>query len=183
MQEHKKRGRPNNKERQLNQELIIYMAKTLMRDQGKVPSIRGLARALDVDAMAIYHYFDNKNSLLEAILTSLMDSIYSPPKQNDWQQSLLKLSESYLNLLKNYAGLLETLISMPEGGPMVIFSERFNKVTAPLNLPADKQQYVLSLLINFLHGQALLSNKAPDDDSNEQTFKHVFKLYCTLLDQ
>ncbi|MCP4323602.1 MAG: helix-turn-helix transcriptional regulator, partial [Alteromonadales bacterium] len=60
MREQKKRGRPKNKDRQLNQDIIIYMAKTLMREQGVIPSIRGLARALDVDAMAIYHYFENK---------------------------------------------------------------------------------------------------------------------------
>ena len=182
MQEQKKRGRPNNKERQLNQELIIYMAKTLMRDQGKVPSIRGLARALDVDAMAIYHYFENKNSLLEAISTSLMDSISSPPKQKDWQESLRLLSQSYLNLLKHYAGLLETLIAMPEGGPMVVFSERFKKIIAPLNLPADKQKQTFTLLLNFLHGQALLSRKESENIVSEEEFKQVFKLYCTLFE-
>jgi len=182
MQELKKRGRPNNKERQLNQELIVYMAKTLMRDKGEIPSIRGLARALDVDAMAIYHYFDNKNRLLEAILISLMDSIYFPKKQQPWQESLLRLSESYLNLLRHYAGLLDTLIAMPSDGPMSVFSERFNKIVAPLNLPAEKQQQTLFLLLNFLHGQALLVTPEFEYGANELEFIKVFKLYCTLID-
>jgi len=177
MQEHKSRGRPKKKDRQLNQELIIYMAKTLMREQGKVPSIRGLARSLDIDAMSIYHYFENKNRLLEAILTSLMDSIYFPQKKLLWQESLQLLVESYLNLLRNYKGLLETLITMTDHGPKAIFTARFNKIIAPLNLPEEKQKQTLSLLLSFLHGQVLLATEEVDTDE----FKQVFQLYCSLL--
>ncbi|WP_022942065.1 TetR/AcrR family transcriptional regulator [Psychromonas hadalis] len=177
----KKRGRPNNKDAQLNQELIIYMAKTLMREQGEMPSIRGLARALDVDAMAIYHYFENKNSLLEAILVSLMDSLYFPPKQQPWQDALLLLSESYLTLLNHYAGLLTTLISMPSDGPKTVFTERFNKIIDPLNLPPQKQKEALFLLINFLHGQALLVTVRADSETVQRAFKSTFVLYCSLL--
>ena len=183
MKAQKKRGRPSNSERQLNQELIIYMAKTLMREQAQTPSIRGLARALDVDAMAIYHYFENKNSLLEAISTSLMDSIHLPPKQEDWQKSLYLLSESYLNLLKHYVGLLETLISMPTEGPLTVFSERFYKITAPLNLTADKQKHTLTLLFNFLHGQALLARQDSEKETEQQELKQIVKLYCLILER
>lgn len=179
MQKPKNRGRPTNKNRQLNQQLIIYMAKTLMREQGKVPSIRGLARSLDVDAMSIYHYFENKNSLLEAILTSLMDSIYFPKQKLQWQESLLLLAESYLNLLRNYRGLLEVLITMSNDGPRMIFAERFNKITAPLNLSVEKQELTLSLLLSFLHGQVLLSSK--EANTNDQQRQQVLELYCTLL--
>ena len=52
-----KRGRPLQK--QLSQEIIIDQAKQLMLEKGKPPSIRALAAALNVDAMAIYHYFKN----------------------------------------------------------------------------------------------------------------------------
>ncbi|MCP5078382.1 MAG: TetR/AcrR family transcriptional regulator [Psychromonas sp.] len=180
MREQKKRGRPKNKDRQLNQDIIIYMAKTLMREQGVIPSIRGLARALDVDAMAIYHYFENKNSLLEAISISLMDSIYFPKQQLHWQGPLQKLAESYLNLLRHYSGLLDTLILMPDNGPMMIFADRFNKVMAPLELDADKQKQAFTLLLSFLHGQALLLKT--ETDEQKEHFDAVFKLYCSLLE-
>ncbi|PKG39160.1 TetR/AcrR family transcriptional regulator [Psychromonas sp. Urea-02u-13] len=181
MKEQKKRGRPNQKERQINPELIVYIAKSLMREQGKVPSIRGLARALDIDAMAIYHYFDNKQRLLEAMLMSLMDSLYFPPKQQNWQDSLRLLSESYLNLLCHYAGLLEVLVAMPAQGPQMVFSERFNKIIAPLHLPAEKQKSMLLLLLNALHGQALCLKVTPEVDFNQQEFNETFTLYCTLI--
>lgn len=182
MKEQKKRGRPFNKERQLNKEIIVYMAKTLMREQGKIPSIRGLARTLDVDAMAIYHYFENKNSLLQAILTSLMDNLYFPKKQQYWQDELRLLSESYLNLLKHYSGLLDTLILMPADGPKAVFIEAFNKLTAELNLTPEKRQSALLLLLNFLHGQVLLLRSEPDDETSLQKFQQTFELYCTVFE-
>lgn len=180
MQVQKKRGRPNSRDRQLNEELIIYVAKTLMREQGKVPSIRALARALDVDAMAIYHYFDNKNSLLKAIISSLMGSIYFPKRDQDWQTSLQLICESYLALLNNYSGLLETLINMPSDGPISVFYERFNKVISPLNFPTQKQQQAFLLLLNFLHGQALLSKDS--ESYNEDDLKGALALYFGALE-
>jgi len=182
VQELKKRGRPYNKQRHLNEELIIYMAKALMREQGAIPSIRGLARALDVDAMAIYHYFDNKNSLLNAILTSLMDSLYFPQKHLPWQESLFLLSESYLNLLKNYLGLLETLVAMPSDGPMTVFAEHFNKIITPLNLPAQKQKNAFLLLLNFLHGLALLPNIDEEKEDPKNSLSELLALYYKVIE-
>jgi len=182
MQKLKKRGRPYNKERHLSEELIIYMAKTLMREQGAIPSIRGIARALDVDAMAIYHYFENKNCLLNAILTSLMDGLYFPQKQLHWQQSLLLLSESYLNLLNNYIGLLETLIAMPSNGPMTVFAEHFSKIITPLNLPPEQQNTALLLLLNFLHGQALSLHLDPLEKTVKSDLSEVLTLYYKVID-
>jgi len=182
VQELKKRGRPYNKDRHLNEDLIIYMAKALMREQGEVPSIRGLARALDVDAMAIYHYFKSKNSMLNAILMSLMDGLYFPQKQLHWQQSLLLLSESYLNLLRNYVGLLDTLIAMPVNGPMTVFADHFNKIMAPLNLPPEKQKNAFLLLLNFLHGLALLPNVDEEKEDSKNSLSELLTLYYKVIE-
>ena len=57
----KKRGRPAGAANQLSGKSIIESAKLLMCEEGKIPSIRKLASSLGVDAMAIYHYFKNKN--------------------------------------------------------------------------------------------------------------------------
>lgn len=154
------------------------MAKTLMRERSDVPSIRAIARALNVDAMAIYHYFDNKNSLLNAILISLMDSLYFPQKQLAWKDSLFLLSKSYINLLRNYRGLLETLIAMPAGGPLGIFSDHFNKIISPLNLSPEKQKHTFQLLLNFLHGFALL----PFEECAEDDFLQLLRLYCKTIE-
>ena len=74
----KKRGRPKGEATPLSAPAILEMAKLMMREEGKIPSIRKLATKLNIDAMAIYHYFDNKGALLEAITTSLIEDIYEP---------------------------------------------------------------------------------------------------------
>ncbi len=82
-----------------------------------------LASSLNVDAMAIYHYFSNKNSLLEAITTSLIEDIYEPKVSDSWKLELNELCSSYLTLLNNYPGLLETLLTMSSTSPAAVFIE------------------------------------------------------------
>ena len=133
----------------------MAQAKELMLTDGKVPSIRKLASALNVDAMAIYHYFNNKEALLEAVTTSLMDNIYHPQHSEDWKHELECLCFSYLELLSTYSGLLETLLSMKSQGPAQLFTERFNTVISPLGLSTASAADALDLLVDYLHGFAL----------------------------
>ena len=151
----KKRGRPASHTEQLSQQAIITKAKSMMLSDGKMPSIRALASAISVDAMAIYHYFKNKDALLEAITVSLVSEIYQPNVEDDWQQALFALSSSYLNLLQQYSGLLETLLSMQSTGPAEVFVSRFNLILKPLDLDETQQTDILCLLVDYLHGFAL----------------------------
>ncbi|MDR8522617.1 TetR/AcrR family transcriptional regulator [Shewanella fidelis] len=153
----KKRGRPASHAEQLSQQAIMTKAKSLMLSSGKMPSIRALASALSVDAMAIYHYFKNKDALLEAITISLVNEIYQPNIEDDWQQALMALSSSYLNLLQQYSGLLETLLSMQSTGPAEVFMSRFEMILKPLDLDGALQTDILCLLVDYLHGFALAS--------------------------
>ncbi|WDE06154.1 TetR family transcriptional regulator [Thalassomonas viridans] len=150
----KKRGRPAGAMKVLNAEVIVESAKSLMRDSGDVPSIRKLAASLNVDAMAIYHYFKNKKVLLEAITVSLIAGIYSPSASGQWQGELEQLSLSYLQLLNDYSGLLETLLSMDSAGPATVFSEKFHKIIKSSGLSEADEKYALDLLVDYLHGFA-----------------------------
>ncbi|EPE1461084.1 TetR/AcrR family transcriptional regulator [Morganella morganii] len=92
-------GRPAHRGSKLTAENILSEAGKLLQEQGKVPSIRALAAQLQVDPMAIYYYFRNKQALLEALATALVDDIYQPSAQAPVQQELQRLAESYLHLL------------------------------------------------------------------------------------
>lgn len=161
----KERGRPKGAKNQLACSTIVECAKRLMRKEGKVPSIRKMASALNVDAMAIYHYFPNKNALLKVVTVSLVDEIYEPSGLNDWQVELELLCKSYLNLLKDHAGLLETMLTMSTEGPAEIFAKRFLIILAPLNLDDQSLKDALDLLGDYLHGFALSMNCNPGDES------------------
>ncbi len=151
----KKRGRPSGPSGQLSADKIIIAAKFLMVDNGKIPSIRQLAGSLDVDAMAIYHYFANKNALLEAVTVSLIEAIYEPKGTEAWQTELTTLCNSYLSLLQGHPGLLQTFLGMTPTGPANVFVGRFYIAIAPLNLTSEQVKEALDLLVDYLHGFAL----------------------------
>lgn len=188
----KKRGRPSGKSSQLNTQSILDCAKVMMREEGKIPSIRKLATQLGVDAMAIYYYFENKNALLEAITTSLIEEIYEPAIcdkksyeekiSKDWQQELIELSKSYISLLSNYPGLLETLLGMTSTSPAHVFSERFERVVQPLTLTPEDLKNALDLLADYLHGFALAMNcQNGDAGLTVENIAGPLKLYCHAL--
>ncbi|MFA0112251.1 TetR/AcrR family transcriptional regulator [Vibrio sp. 10N.261.46.E11] len=179
-----KRGRPKSGSSQLSAEKILDTAKSMMRDTGKVPSIRGLATELGVDAMAIYHYFKNKNDLLESITVSLVSDVVLPQQNQVWQENLYQLSVSYLSVLNDYRGLLETLLTMKSLGPVEVFSERFEAVLSPLNLTAEQTENALHLLVDYLHGYALALSCNPDRiQITVGMVRKPLSLYCLGIEQ
>ncbi|MGI9276140.1 MAG: TetR/AcrR family transcriptional regulator [Endozoicomonas sp.] len=151
----KKRGRPPQMQGNLTGAKIVQCARRLMLEEEKVPSIRRVSGELGVDAMAIYYYFSNKTALLEAVTVSLVEDIYEPSGTGDWQKELTLLCHSYLNLLIDHAGLLETMLSMSSPGPAQVFIERFYTALTPLSLNEKILKDALDLLVDYLHGFAL----------------------------
>ncbi|EJK2098964.1 TetR/AcrR family transcriptional regulator [Vibrio cholerae] len=158
----KKRGRPVGKQSQLSAESILETAKCLMKREGKVPSIRSLAMQLNVDPMAIYYYFKNKNALLETLTTSLVTEIYQPQESSNWQGELKRLCVSYIELLRSYNGLLQTMLSIASHGPAQVFTERYQTIVAPLALHKKAEKDGLDLLADYLHGFAFSTSCCQD---------------------
>ena len=179
----KKRGRPA-AGAQLSAELIVETAKSLMKSVGKVPSIRQLAATLDVDAMAIYHYFKNKDAMLEALAVSLISDIYEPTGDGSWQSELMQLAHSYIDLLLHYPGLLQTLLSMKTISPAMVFIERFETILQPLQLNAKNKKDSLDLFVDYLHGFALSMNCNNDCERALKTdmIKGPLTLYIKMLE-
>ncbi|MEJ6472717.1 helix-turn-helix domain-containing protein [Pseudoalteromonas piscicida] len=179
----KRRGRPLADSETLSQVRIITTAKLLMKESKKVPSIRALASNLDVDAMAIYHYFKNKQALLEALTCSLVDEIYEPSCDEPWQIELQKLSVSYLQLLDDYPGLLTVLLSIDSVGPAQVFQTRFEEVTQTLKLQGQAQQDAICLLVDYLHGVALAMECNPDREAlNVSMTSGAIALICKAIE-
>ena len=161
----RKRGRPSGAKRQLSAEAIVVVARRLLVADAKVPSIRRVAGELAVDAMAIYHYFPNKAKLLEAVTVDLIEDIYEPTGSGDWRGEVAQLAHSYLQLLKDHGGLLETLLSMSDTGPAQVFTERFRLALKPLALDEQVLGNALDLLVDYLHGFALALHCQSDDQA------------------
>ncbi|WP_028771500.1 TetR/AcrR family transcriptional regulator [Shewanella waksmanii] len=177
----KKRGRPSAAGQPLNQQRILEHAKQLLLEQGKVPSIRQLAAQLQVDAMAIYHYFDNKNSLLEALAISLVDEVTFDATAEDWRAALLQLCQRYLVLLDKYAALLETLLTMKSTGPAEVFSRQLGQVLRPLQLGEQQFNDLLCLLADYLHGFALAMRSDTTGKLTVEQIQGPITLICRAI--
>ncbi|KPW01837.1 TetR/AcrR family transcriptional regulator [Pseudoalteromonas sp. P1-11] len=165
-----RRGRPSKEKNILSAELIVSKAKCMMAGTGKVPSMRAISKELNVDPMALYYYFNNKNILLEGVAKSLMSEIYVPSGKLDWKQELKELSKSYLAILRKYDGLLKTLLSMSSNSPADVFISRFNLIVNPLKLRSDQEKAFLDLLVDYLHG---FSMALACDSTGELTPDHA----------
>lgn len=169
-------AKANNQQR-LTEDLILAMGKRLMRELGVSPSIRGLALALNVEQEEIAHYFKDRQSILNAIITSLMANFYQQQISLDWRKSVHALSLNYLTLLRHYDGLLSVLALLPEDSPIQTFSKHLQQIIAPLQLPSAKHQHALLLLRNLLHGLALI----PQRDHQQSDFDALIDYYCNAI--
>lgn len=176
-------GRPAHRGSKLTAENILSEAGKLLQEQGKVPSIRALAAQLQVDPMAIYYYFRNKQALLEALATALVDEIYQPLAQAPVQQELQRLAESYLHLLYIYSDLLDILLSLNSDGPSGCFRQRYLRIIAPCGLSESRQTAILHLLADALHGHTVAIRRT--DYTFEQSralFQPVLALIAELIE-
>lgn len=153
----KKRGRPSKNNLKLEKSVIIQTARQLTLKESKVPSIRRLASKLDVDPMAIYYYFSNKQKLLEAVSISLIQELYIPVPCNHWKENLMNLSRSYLSLLLTYPDLIGIILAGPNESAAAIFIDRFNASIAELELNHKTLKNITDLVADYLHGFAYAS--------------------------
>jgi AcrR family transcriptional regulator len=85
--------RPRKKARvQLTKEKIIQTAiEVLDRDGAEGLSMRRLGEALGVEAMAVYHYFPNKDAMLDAVAARIIEETGAamPLESADWKTVML----------------------------------------------------------------------------------------------
>ena len=79
--------------------------------------MRRLAEALGVAPNALYTYFPDKASILDAVLDDLLGDVERPPPRTTWQRGLVSLMGSYRQLLLTQPGLIALTVSRPMFGP------------------------------------------------------------------
>ncbi len=165
----KGRGRPKKESGSISQQHIIETVKTLTVASKRIPSIRSMAESLDVDPMTIYYYFPSKQAVLEAVASSILESVYQPKSTKNWERELSKLAVSYVDVLREYPGLLETMLSAPMLGPVTLFSERFDSALREVEINEQTRRDALYLFVDYLHGFAYSANCWQEDASQLKT--------------
>lgn len=80
-------------------------------------SMRLLAEAVGVMPNALYTYFPDKASILDAVLDDLVGNVERPRRRVGWRNGLVSLMSSYRRQLLTQPGLIALTVSRPMVGP------------------------------------------------------------------
>lgn len=152
MEVKRRRGRPGKDAGKLEKRAIIQIAREMTLAKSKIPSIRRLASELNVDPMAIYYYFANKQELLEAVSISLISDLYCPDEEVPWRENLKSLCRSYISLLLAYPDLVSIILSISGEGAASVFIQRFETCVEDLTISREKIKTITDLLADYIHG-------------------------------
>lgn len=87
------------------------------RDRVDHLTMRRLAAALGVMPNALYTYFPDKASILDAVLDDLIGDVERPSARVGWRRGLAALMRSYRAVLLSEPGLIPLTVSRPMLGP------------------------------------------------------------------
>jgi AcrR family transcriptional regulator len=99
----------------LSRERIVSAAIAMIDDRGVASlSMRRLGKSLDVEAMSLYRYLPGREELLDAVVDTIIDSMYIDPEvviqpSNGWQDYLQRLAH----------GIRRVALAHPKAFPLV----------------------------------------------------------------
>jgi TetR/AcrR family transcriptional regulator, tetracycline repressor protein len=107
-------GRPP----RLTRNQVVTAARKIAARQGvEKLTMRRLAEALGVMPNALYTYFPDKSSILDAVLDDLVGDVERPRPRTAWRDGLVSLMSSYRRVLLAQPGLIALTASRPMVGP------------------------------------------------------------------
>jgi len=80
-------------------------------------TIRGLARALGVEPMSLYHYAASRDEIVGAIVDRVVAEIVLPPSDGDWKAAIRTCAVSAYEVLRRHAWACNPVMSGPRLSP------------------------------------------------------------------
>jgi len=130
---------------------VIRAALELLESDGfAAVTMRGIAKRLKVDPMALYHYFDDRNAVLVAAAAFVYESL-EVPAATGWRQRLRALAIAYVDMAARFGELMRYLIAnadaVPE--PVQIFNAKFAEALGGLRVRTAARDAFVDLLHGF----------------------------------
>jgi len=101
----KKNSRPP-----LTSDRIVVQALDIVDEQGLSSlSMRGLAKALGVEAMSLYHWFPSRDHLMDSLLDHFLAAI-PVPREGTWETRLEQASRSFRAISQRHPGLVPFVV-------------------------------------------------------------------------
>lgn len=154
----KQRGRPKLDASLLSRERILSTAGQLIAAGASDVSMRAVASVLGVNAMALYHYFSNKQALRHALVEQAFAPLFALhprlAKLSTPELRLRLLAKTYLHCAARALPLTRHL-AVRGGAPLTsIFSTLFGEALGD-PAPASGHMALRDVLVDYLHGVAL----------------------------
>ena len=154
-----RRGRPDPAQPRLSREAILAAARQVRDGGGGPVGMRSTAAVLGVDPMALYHYFPNKQALLDALVAQAFAPLDELPRRlarlPPGVARLRELADAYLRCVLSAPQVTRELAR--EGGGVV--ADQFMALLAcaldGAGRPACELSAVQDVLVDYLHGVAL----------------------------
>jgi AcrR family transcriptional regulator len=101
----------------LSKERVLHVAVALADEKGLAAvSMRKLADQLGAGAMSLYHYFPNKDALLDEMVDAIFARIEAPTLDDDWKTALRKRAISTRAALTRHPWALDVMESRTSPG-------------------------------------------------------------------
>lgn len=153
----RKVGRPKAKQLKISPERIIAKAIDILDEKGiEQLSMRLIAKELAITPMAIYHYFEDKDMLINAIANTLYQDITVANIKSP-HQKIEHLLLQYREKVIRYPQITLAIFSAP-----VLFPEQATRITEgliqllqELGLADHQSTQWAHIFIDYTHGEAL----------------------------
>ena len=151
----------------LSTERVLQAAVALAERNGfEALTMRKLADELGVGVMSLYHYFGNKDELLDAMVDIVFGEIELPPTDVDWRTAMRRRALSTREVLNRHRWAVGLMESRRTPGPA---SFRLHDAVlgclreAGFSVELTIQAY--SVLDAYIYGFALQEKSVPFDDA------------------
>ncbi len=151
------------KRQRLNRDRIVESALLLADDVGMDAfTIRRLASALGVGPMTIYHYFPNKETIIDAMVDAVYEQISLPPTDEEWTDAIRVRCVSAREVLNRHPWAPPYMVSRTSPGPATL--KHHDAILDCLRrggLSLQMTAHAYAILDSFLHGFALEEASLP----------------------
>lgn len=127
-------------------------------------TMRGLGRALGVEAMSLYRYVDNKSDLLDGVFEVVASDVILPDATGDWHADAALAARHFYTALTRHPNVLPLFATRPAVTPAALQTlERALGLLAQDGASVDDALTMFNVIFAYLLGYATLRADAHEE--------------------
>ena len=184
----------------INKQVAIKTALDIIDDEGlESISMRRLAERLGVSSPSLYHHFQNKDVLLQAVCGLIFREIPLPDERTEgWADFVMRTAYGSREVMLQHRNALPLMARFPPRQVIPHIYERFGNLLLKRGLPVDMISVIISSFDTLVIGSATLKLARAQEDhgrtgseqsgplaewerANPRSEEEVFRLMCRAL--